>query len=347
MVESPEQLTPEVAAALTPLLERAGLGPARRVERLSGGGNNRVYRVETDDRPALLKAYFRHPADPRDRLGTEFSFSRFAWNHGVRRLPEPHAADRDQGLGLYEFVDGRRLASMEVDAAAVDQALAFYHELNEYRDRPEAEKLPAASEACFCLGEHLACVERRLQRLLRWTPVTDLDRQAADFVRIELAPFWADLRARIEDRAEREQPLPAAARRLSPSDFGFHNALREPSGRLRFLDFEYAGWDDPAKLACDFFCQPALPVPAALWAPFLDRLTADLPEPEAHRVRMQQLLPVYQVKWVTIRLNDFLTVDGARRRFARSGQGPEGHRAEQLARARLALEQIRHALKEE
>ena len=353
MVKPLEQLTPEVVPeALAPLLACSGFGRARRVVRLSGGGNNRVYRVETDAYPALLKVYFRHPADPRDRLGTEFAFSRFAWNNGVRCLPQPHAADRERGLGLYEFVAGRRLVPEDVDAGVVDQALAFYLELNKHRDRTEARQLAAASEACFSLGEHLACVERRVRRLMSWVPATVLDRQAADFVRAKLAPYWADLRARIEDRARctgivLDEPLPAAARRLSPSDFGFHNALREPDGRLRFLDFEYAGWDDPAKLACDFFCQPALPVTADLWEAFLDQITADLPTPDIHRLRMNWLLPIYRVKWVTIRLNDFLIVDGERRRFARQGQASEGHRADQLAKARRALEQLTRDVKED
>ena len=40
------------------------------------------------------------------------------------------------------------------------------------------------------------------------------------------------------------------------------NALLAASDKkLRFLDFEYAGWDDPAKLIGDFFCQPAIPAP--------------------------------------------------------------------------------------
>jgi hypothetical protein len=346
MVEPPEQLTAEVPAEpLALLLSQAGLGSARRVVRLPGGGNNRVYRVEVDDRSALLKAYFRHPADPRDRLGTEFAFSHFAWENGVRRLPQPYAARRELGLGLYEFVAGRRLAPAEVDGDAVDQALTFYQELNAHRDRPETGQFPAASEACFSLADHLDCVERRIKRLERWEPVTDLDRQTAEFVRTELGPFWAYLRTRIEDRTRskgirREAPLPGAARRLSPSDFGFHNALREPSGLLRFLDFEYAGWDDPAKLACDFFCQPAVPVPAGFWDPCLDRLTADLPDPDRHRARMELLLPVYRVKWVAIRLNDFLAIDGARRRFARPVLDSEGRREQQFAGARRALEQV-------
>ena len=39
---------------------------------------------------------------------------------------------------------------------------------------------------------------------------------------------------------------------ISPSDFGFHNALRTNTGPV-FFDFEFSGWDDPAKTIIDFF----------------------------------------------------------------------------------------------
>jgi hypothetical protein len=333
---------PATADALRRLLGEAGLPTEYRLHPLAGGGNNRVFRVEAGGRLALLKVYFRHPGDPRDRLGAEFAFTRFAWGHGVRCVPQPYATDPAAGLGLYEFVTGRPLAPREVDADAVRQALAFYHELNRYRDRPEAARLPAGSEACFNLRDHLQCVERRLERLERLAPQTDLDREAVGFAGAELAPLWRQVRGRADSAARErgialEEPLPAAARRLSPSDFGFHNVLREPSGALRFLDFEYAGWDDAAKVACDFFCQPALPAPPGSWETFLAGVTADLPRPEAQRARIELLLPAYRLKWVCIMLNDFLAAGGRRRSFARPGQDPEGRKAEQLAKARRAV----------
>ena len=39
------------------------------------------------------------------------------------------------------------------------------------------------------------------------------------------------------------------------SDFGFHNVINK-NNKLFFIDFEYAGLDDPIKLICDFYCQP-------------------------------------------------------------------------------------------
>ena len=71
---------PQALAALT---SSANLGAVLSLEPLDGGKNNRVYRLETESGPVLLKSYFRHPDDPRDRLGTEVAFANFAWKHGA------------------------------------------------------------------------------------------------------------------------------------------------------------------------------------------------------------------------------------------------------------------------
>ena len=39
---------------------------------------------------------------------------------------------------------------------------------------------------------------------------------------------------------------------MSPSDFGLQNTLFTKN-KLFFIDFEYAGLDDPAKCLLDFF----------------------------------------------------------------------------------------------
>ena len=119
---------------------------------------------------------------------------------------------------------------------------------------------------------------------------------------------------------------------LSPSDFGFHNALASAQG-LSFLDFEYAGRDDPAKLVCDFFCQPEIPVPMHHYAGFVSRLVQGLELDEAARVRCRILVDAYRVKWACIMLNDFLPLDAARRAFA-----AEGSQAARCARQLAAAE---------
>jgi hypothetical protein len=313
------------------LLAQAGLSGPRSVRQLQGGGNNRVFVVETDARPVVLKEYFHHPDDPRDRLGAEFGFSQFAWAIGVRTIPRPLAADRDEHLGVYDYVDGVQPHS--VDVAAVDQALAFVAQLNGQRQR--GRDLPNAAEACFSLDEHLERVAARVAAL-----ECVQDEQARQLVNDVLGPAWESVRAAVAGIAASmgislSRPLAGADRCISPSDFGFHNALLDARGQYWFLDFEYAGWDDPAKLVCDFFCQPERPVPLR----FFDAVVADIAracsDPAWHERRIRLLWPAHQVKWACILLNEFLPVSRLRRQFA--GADPRHARHQRLERSRDLL----------
>ena len=308
--------------------------------RLPGGGNNRVSLVETATGPVLLKEYFRHAADPRDRLGAEQAFLQFAWAHGVRALPEPLACDRGAGIGIYEFLAGRKLAPGEVTAAHVDEAAAFFVAVNRHRDDPAAAALPVASEACFSLAEHLACVDRRMARLATIEPESDLHRQAAALVAERLVPAWQRVRAAVAASGlPLDAPLAAADRVISPSDFGFHNCIATDSG-LKFIDFEYAGWDDPAKTVCDFFCQPAVPVPREHFERFLAAAAEGSRDPAALRERVSLLLPVYELKWCCIMMNEFLPVGDDRRTFARGSEAHAARRLGQLQKVEAALARL-------
>jgi len=334
MSDLPQLQTHAVAA----LLDSAEFGTPWRMTPLPGGANNRVYRIDAGGRTLVLKQYFHAPEDTRDRLGAEFALSTFAWRNGVLCLPKPIAADFERHLGLYSFVDGRKLAPGEIDERAVEQALTFALALDGLREHGHGAALPVGSEAVFRFGDHLALVEQRVRRLGRIDVGDALQADAARFVSQSLMPAWDKIAARARTDAglagiALDEEITAAERTISPSDFGFHNALREPDGTIRFIDFEYAGWDDPAKLVCDFFNQVAVPVPRHFYAGFADRFAAARPRAGLHRKRFDLLLPVYGVKWLCILLNDFLPAGEKRRRFAAG----EDRRAVQLDKAREAL----------
>jgi len=331
--------------AVARMLAEAGLAGQFQVTALPGGANNRVYRVDCGQASLLLKAYFRHPDDPRDRLAAEYAFCRFAWDCGLRCVPRCVACDRRYDLGLYEFIEGRMLSAAEIGPGHVGQAADFYRELNRHKSDPAARTLPPGSEACFSLGEHLACVQRRIERLVRLEDATPLGREAAEFMHGGLAPAWEKVRRQVEAQAaglglSPDQPLATRDECLSPSDFGFHNAILAADGRLRFIDFEYAGWDDPAKTVCDFFCQPAVPVAECRAEEFARAVVSDLSDPPWHLRRIGLLLPVYRVKWCAIMLNDFLPADSRRRSFARDARGAEARQRAQLEKAGDALRKI-------
>jgi hypothetical protein len=326
-------------AAAAELAREAGQARPVALAPLAGGKNNRVYRLDLEDGARLaLKAYFADPRDPRDRLGAEWAFLRHAWARGVRDVPEPLARDEAARLGLYGFLPGRKLQPGEVTAAHVAAAADFVVAVNGEPRDPEA--LQPGSEACFALGEHLATVERRVARLGALDPDAPLRAEAERFVQGRLAPAWRGTRERVESAAAArglalDAPLPARRAIASPSDFGFHNALVDGE-RVGFLDFEYAGRDDPAKLASDLFCCPEVPVPAEHHAAFVERLAAGLGLGAEDVWRCRLLLDAYRVKWACIVLNDFLPVGAARRAFA-DGPAREARAAAQLGKAEAII----------
>jgi Ser/Thr protein kinase RdoA (MazF antagonist) len=305
------------------LCVEAGRGRPHRLTQLSGGKNNRVFRLDTADGPLILKSYFRHAHDPRDRLGAEWGFLTYAWARGVRCIPEPLAADREAGLGLYTFASGDKRPADAITADHVRAAADFVAAVNADR-RAGGQALEPGSEACFSVADHLARVDRRVDRLATLDPDAPHTDAARTLVTERLTPRWQAVKARILETCaaqglDPDSRLPEADVIVSPSDFGFHNALWLDGRGLVFLDFEYAGRDDPAKLAGDFFACPEFPTPPQHFDLFADTLCDRLGLSAATRARMGLLRNAYRIKWACIVLNDFLPHDDARRRFANQG----------------------------
>lgn len=327
------------------LLAAAGVtGRLGEVSSCSSGGNNRIYRAEVGQSAFAVKHYFRHDLDPRNRLAAEYGFLQYAASAAPGRTPAAHACNTGRGIALYEFVDGRRFASGEIAWRHVQSAIAFFRELNDPRWRAKAESLPAAAEACFSIEQHLELVGARIHLLSEIAEGVTIERSARALIRV-LTSFWAKSSTQIIESAARNRldaaaPLDPAQRCISPSDFGFHNALAEDSGAIRFLDFEYAGWDDPAKTAGDFFAQVAVPVPQELFDPFIGEITQVFPRPHelVHRARL--LRPVYRVKWCCIALNVFHPVHLARRKFADPALDETELKTAQLAKAEQLFQSI-------
>ena len=301
----------------------AGRSHPESLDRLSGGKNNRVFRlVMPSEPPLVLKCYFRHPHDPRDRLEAEWDFLTYAWERGVRCVPQPLACDSQAQLGLYGFVSGEKLEAGQIARAHVESAADFVCAVNRLSHNRHA--LKPGSEACFSVADHLECVDRRVARLSNLDPEAPHVEAATKLVRQRLAPHWRSVRTNILRACDAagvvpEARVPESEIIASPSDFGFHNALWEEGRGLAFLDFEYAGWDDPAKLAGDFFGCPEIPIPPGHFDLFVDTLGRCLHFSEATLARMYMLRAAYRIKWACIVLNDFLPYHDSRRRFANGG----------------------------
>ncbi len=287
--------------------ERLG-SEALAIDRIGAGRNSRVFRVALADRLAVVKFYRRDVVDSRDRLATEFGALRFLWNNGVHAVPRAIAEDRGHHCAIYEYIEGEAPAEAGISAADIDALVDFLAGLQPLREQARTAGIGIASEASFSIEALAGHVKARAERLRR-NAASDagLGRWFVE----SFDPLYAEIASWYRAAAERAgQPvdaeIDAARRTLSPSDFGFHNAIRRNDGSLVFVDFEYFGWDDPAKTVVDFLLHPGMTLPGALKRRFADRFLRAFAFVPGLADRARIVYPLFGLKWCLILLNDFL-----------------------------------------
>ncbi len=331
----------EVKKTLGEIFQRQGLS-LKRVRFVTGGANSRLARIwDSRGRDWIAKIYRCQSGDPRDRLGTEVKSFSFLMSHRVHCVPRPFCMDRKNGIAVFEHVAGRRLGQKEIDRRVLDEVLVFFGKLRDLSSSAGAAAFSDASEACFSLSAYRRNLVVRKRRL-EHSAVPSLRR----FMKGPVRSVALLLEERVLTQGRRNgirqtRILPKMLRRLSPSDVGFHNILRrDRSGELVFLDFEYFGWDDPAKTLSDIILQPDRPLPPQ-WVPyFADKFIGLYPDDAELKSRFALVAPLLWMKWIFIMLNCFLS-------GPRNFSGPAGAktRRAQLGRAECRLVALEAALR--
>lgn len=324
--------------------------PVEKVAPIRRGGNSRVFRVESARGSFALKIYPPQAAGQHDRLKSEEAALGFLRDIGLRNVPRLIAADRDRNAALLEWVDGT--FTENISPTDIDAALAFLARLHERRTAAGATACMPASEACLAPADAERHVASRFSRLTEVAPEYPA---LAEFLRDDLAPafekFLPAARAAFAAKGIAwAAETPPRVRTLSPSDFGFHNSLRRPDGSVVFLDFEYFGWDDPAKLVCDTVFHPGMNLSIELKLRFVVGAKALFGNDPAFAARLDALYPLFGLRWCAILLNEFLPEKWA----LRAGAGEpdaDAARTRQLAKAQALFRQlldddpIRHAFR--
>ena len=232
----------------------------------------------------------------------------------------------------------------EVTESYVRQAGQFIAKLNTGENFTETADLSSASEACFSIDQHIQTIDDRLGELQR-SRLAQPDDAEFNQTLTQICDCWRNIKSALLQQFQQDPSLDLSLaltvdqRVLSPSDFGFHNVLIRPDARLAFIDFEYAGWDDPAKLVGDFFAQVAIPVDLKYFDLFVSAAFKHRLDYESICARSSALLPLYKIKWCCIVLNIYLPKHLARRKFANPGMNVLEIKRQQLLKAKQLLEE--------
>lgn len=309
-VRSLANLEPMHIRDVASTLAGATLGSPVRVE---GGANNQVYKLSGDSAEYALKLYISKSGDLRDRLGAEYGALKFLSDHGVTSVPRPLAIDREHNLALYEWMDGEQVTTIQDEDISV--ALDFVRTLHELRNADGAETLALASEACISPAELVRQIEGRLETLKM---VSHFDKRLESLINVRMTACLDAATARARQycatcKQAFDADLAMEKRTLSPSDFGFHNARRNKNGRIFFLDLEYFGWDEPAKLGAEFVMHPGMSLTHDQKCQFVRGTDEIYGSDLQYQDRMRALFPLFALRWCLIALNEFLPDRWSRR----------------------------------
>jgi len=317
------------------------------LKQVYGGRNSKVYHLVCENsEDYIAKVYFHHGLDKRDRLGIEFSSLQFLWNNGVRCIPKPVAMDADKKIGIYEYIHGREILPEEVTHSDIDYLTNFLTVLKELRIGSRSDGIPAASAACFSISSICKIVEDRLNRLLNMQRTDEGYKKLHDFLNGEFIPLFNNAveRSKIDLKNNDwsfDSEISKEERTLSPSDFGFHNAIRKDNGEIIFIDFEYFGWDDPAKMISDFLLHPGMNLNDELKKRFLANILITFKEQKYLINRLKIAYPLIGLVWCLLLLNEFIPEHINRREFAgKDISTKEELLAEQLLKAEKLLRKI-------
>ena len=276
-------------------------GSKKNLIQLRGGINNYVFRCDTEKRNFVIKGYRHKLTGQRDYMQAEIEFLRYAYLVAPSLVPELISIDVDRRCVVLECINGlsysEGIAPTKKDIEASMELLRCLNaNLNLARQMVQLD----ASDGFRSLRQHVENLHERIAAMQTEHLMNELKNKARVIIRI-LKESIEQVEERLEDQIKTgtvQDKLDPELVRVSPSDFGFHNAIRTENG-VKFFDFEYAGWDDPAKTCIDFVLQPRVPVKLE-GREILELLMKD--KAKYLQARYNSLFPLLELKWVCIKL---------------------------------------------
>ena len=217
---------------------------------LKKGRNNKVNYSKINKKEHLIKNYKKEYITKYSRDETEFRFINFLEKKKIKNISKIIEYIPKEKKILFEFLTGKKIK--KVSKNHLNECIEFIKRLND-NTTIKNFKFQFASDSCKTFYDHFVCFENRFKKIVK----LNQDKKNKKVLKL-LSLIDSDYQLILKDTNIKKnfyKKIPIKNLILSPSDFGFHNSLLK-NNRLFFFDFEYAGWDDPIKLICDFILNP-------------------------------------------------------------------------------------------
>ncbi len=283
-----------------------------RIEAISGGMNNRIFRATADGLSWAVK-FTRQ--DGRDRAGREWHTLNVLQNAGLSIAPVPVLLERDR-------------YSYPVVVQSWEEGIV-------------ADEPPTSDGDWSALLAHLYTVHcltaERVDRLLPKTVLTmktAAEALAAIRFQSSLLPEagWSGELRGLVGKAERIAwpDWPPVTETLCRADPNIRNFVQRP-GPWKSVDWEYSGWCDPAFEIADLIVHPSYAsVPESRWDWVIERYCSQNDDPGCEkRIRVYRAL---MLVWWRVRLARYLHDEGldASTQLVTRPEGWRGEKEQQI-----------------
>ena len=216
-------------------------------------------------------------------------------------------------------------------------AAAFAAQLHDIRPDAAGSHLPPAIDIACSLCEQLDRIEGRLRafdELAAGPPASDEVRGLCRAISLRDAVNELVARATagltLDDLAA---SVPPPSRRLTTGDFGVHNLLVRDDDGITVLDFEWGGWDDPARMVMGFVAHGgSTGLSHQAIDAFLGAYAAARHLPETEIARFERVGLLLDIEWVVMYATALTAEATAARRYATGESDPHHTLVELIAR---------------
>jgi len=336
--------------SLSSCLEMAFMSPLNSLQPLSSSGNNRIHKIEMKNgKYYVVKQYLELRGDSRPRLQAEFEHLDALWKLGFRNIPQPIL--REGNRAVYSLVDGIPVKS--VGTEEISRVSSFLACLSDTSIKLRAFPVLPGADSRACLGDYIDQIEKRYDRIVFGGKNSEWEKAIDDFMERKLLPHKEFIFNKFYDSIKSlgwdlERPFEETEQMFCPSDLGFHNILADTHNKeeLFFLDFEYSGWDDPAKLLADFFHHVGQNVAWEHKWYLLEQLAAHRKQDSNFLRRWETVIDLIGLEWVLIVLNVIDPNEMQRKRFANPALDPADLVKTRLAKAGQMIDEMAERMRQ-
>jgi aminoglycoside phosphotransferase (APT) family kinase protein len=226
-------------------LEQGGVA----IQRVRGGGNNAMYRMRLEGIDYACKLCV---VDERQRAQREYAALRLLDHAGLDIAPEPILIDESSAalpfpIVVYRWVNGQPLACPlnELQMSAILESIQAFHSRS--RENCKDAGIRDAWFHWFSFDPYLDELSGFLLEYGGWLADTDEDGKSlfARLTRLLESCVETVSRSRVNPGRDKIEL------RFAHVDPNLANAIWDGEERLRWVDWEYSGWGDPAMELAD------------------------------------------------------------------------------------------------